>query len=139
MALWLCKQEPSCYSYDDLERDGSTIWDGVSNPLARKHMRMMKPGDRVLFYHTGKEKAVVGEMEVASEPRSGNPADDSAVVVEMRPVRKLKNPVSLKTIKSDKSLAGWDLVRISRLSVVPVTQAQWNRVIALSDKMDKNA
>jgi predicted RNA-binding protein with PUA-like domain len=140
MALWLCKQEPSCYSYDDLERDKSTVWDGVTNPLARIHLRKMKPGDRVLFYHTGKEKSVVGEMEVASEPRPDPEShDDSAVVIEMRPVRKLKNPVSLKTIKSDKALADWDLVKISRLSVVPVTEAQWKRVMAHSEKIDKNA
>jgi predicted RNA-binding protein with PUA-like domain len=98
----------------------------------------MKPGDRVLFYHTGKEKAVVGEMEVAGEPHADSKSDDdSAVVIEMRPVRKLKNPVSLKTIKSDKALASWDLVKNSRLSVVPVTEGQWNRVMRHSERIDK--
>ncbi|MBO0697979.1 MAG: EVE domain-containing protein [Zavarzinella sp.] len=129
MALWLCKQEPSCYSYDDLVRDGSTVWDGVSNALARKHLRQMKPGDRVLFYHTGKEKAVVGEMVVAGEPQPDPKAEDeAAVAVEMRPVRKFPAPVTLAQIKADKSLADWDLVRLSRLSVVPVSAAQWKRV-----------
>ena len=129
MALWLCKQEPDCYSFDDLVRDGGTVWDGVSNALARKHLRQMKPGDRVLFYHTGKEKAVVGEMVVAGEPRPDPKADDeAAVAVDMKPVRKLARPVPLAEIKADKLLAAWDLVRLPRLSVVPVTEAQWKRV-----------
>ena len=131
MALWLCKQEPSCYSYDDLERDGTTTWDGVSNPLARKHLRQMKPGDRVLFYHTGKEKAVVGEMAVAGEPEA-DPKDEAAVAVLVKAVRKLANPVPLSVIKGDKLLAKWDLVRLPRLSVVPVSEAQWKRVEELS-------
>ena len=92
-----------CYSFDDLVRDGGTVWDGVSNALARKHLRQMKPGDQVLFYHTGKEKAVVGEMVVAGEPRSDPKADDeAAVAVEMKPVRKLARPVSFAEIKADK-------------------------------------
>jgi len=133
VALWLCKQEPSCYSFDDLVRDGGTVWDGVSNALARKHLREMKPGDRVFFYHTGKEKAVVGEMVVASEPRQDPKSDDeAAVAVDMKPVRKLARPVTLAEIKADKKLAMWDLVRISRLSVVPVTEAQWRQVESLA-------
>jgi len=133
VALWLCKQEPSCYSFDDLVRDGQTVWDGVSNALARKHLRQMKPGDRVFLYHTGKEKAVVGEMIVASEPRPDPTSDDeAAVAVDMKPVRKLPRPVSLAEIKADKLLATWDLVRLSRLSVVPVTEAQWKRVESIA-------
>lgn|SRR5262245_51912626 len=138
MALWLCKQEPSCYSYDDLERDGSTIWDGVSNALARKHLRQMKPGDRVLFYHTGKEKAVVGEMVVTSEPRPDPKSDDEhSVVVEFKAVRRLPAAVTLAQIKADKLLAKWDLVRISRLSVVPVSEAQWRRVGEIAAGKDR--
>jgi predicted RNA-binding protein with PUA-like domain len=129
MARWLCKIEPDCYSFDTLLRDGETLWDGVSNALARKHLRQMKPGDRVLYYHTGKEKSVVGEMVVAGEPGPDPKADDeAAVAVAMRPVRKFPRPVSLSEIKADKVLAAWDLVRLPRLSVVPVTDAQWNRV-----------
>src|SRR5262249_51981333 len=110
VALWLCKQEPSCYSFDDLVRDGGTVWDDSSNALARKHLGEMKPGDRVFFYHTGKEKAVVGEMVVASEPRQYPNADDeAAVAVDMKPVRKLLRPVSLAEIKADERLATWDL------------------------------
>lgn len=131
MARWLCKQEPDCYSLKDLERDGTTLWDGVANPLARINMRKMKPGDRVFYYHTGKEKAVVGEMEVDSEPIA--PADDEkAVVVKMKYVGALANPVTLAEIKADETLAEWDLVRLSRLSVVSVTEAQWKRVVQLS-------
>ena len=129
MALWLCKVEPDCYSYDDLVRDGSTSWDGVANPLAKKYLREMKPGDRVFFYHTGKEKAVVGEMVVAGEPTTD---DDKAVAVEMKPVRKLATAVTLGQIKADDALADWDLVRLPRLSVMPVTAAQWKRVEELA-------
>ena len=137
MAFWLCKQEPGCYSFDDLVRDKSTVWDGVSNALARIHLRQMKPGDRVLFYHTGKEKAVVGEMIVAAEPRPDSKSDDkAAVVVEMKAGRKLSKPVSLATIKADKFLAKWDLVRLPRLSVVPVTEPQWRRVAELAEEKE---
>jgi predicted RNA-binding protein with PUA-like domain len=140
MALWLCKQEPTCYGYDDLARDGSTVWDGVANPLARKHLRQMQPGDRVLFYHTGKEKAIVGEMVIAVGPRPDPKADDeAAVVVEVRPVRKFPAAVALAQIKADKALASWDLVRLPRLSVVPVTPAQWKRVEELATGAGKKA
>jgi len=136
MAFWLCKQEPSSYSYDDLARDGSTVWDGVRNPLARKHLRQMKPGDRVLYYHTGKEKAVVGEMVVAGKPGpDSNSKDEAAVVVPMRPVRKFAVPVPLAAIKAEPQLADWDLVRITRLSVVPVSAAQWRKVEKLAKKL----
>jgi predicted RNA-binding protein with PUA-like domain len=138
VALWLCKIEPDCYSFDALVRDGETLWDGVANALARKHLRQMKPGDRVLYYHTGKEKAVVGEMVVAGEPQPDPKVDDeAAVAVAMRPVRKFSRPVSLAEIKADKSLATWDLVRMSRLSVVPVSEAQWKRVEKLAAEKAK--
>ena len=134
MALWLCKIEPDCYSFDALVRDGETLWDGVSNALARKHLRQMRPGDQVLYYHTGKEKAVVGEMVVAGEPQPDPKADDeAAVAVVMRPVRRFPRPVSLAEIKADKHLATWDLVRLPRLSVVPVTESQWRRVEKIAD------
>jgi predicted RNA-binding protein with PUA-like domain len=128
---WLFKQEPTCYSYADLERDGQTTWDGVTNSLAQQNLRRVRKGDRVLLYHTGKEKAVVGEMVVVSEPHAATADDSSAVVLEVRPVRRLA-PVSLARIKEDASLRGWDLVRLPRLSVVPVTPAQWQRVEELS-------
>jgi predicted RNA-binding protein with PUA-like domain len=133
MALWLFKQEPSCYSLADLKRDGVTTWDGVANALARKNLRQVKKGDRVLFYHTGKEKAVVGEMKVVSEPAADSGSDDpNSVVVQVKYVKSLANPVGLSAIKADKLLANWDLVRLPRLSVVQVSEEQWKRVEEMS-------
>ena len=92
MSRWLFKQEPSCYSVADLERDGTTLWDGVSNALARKNLRQTKPGDRVFFYHTGKEKAIVGEMKVVDEPTADPKSDDPrSVVVKVKLVRRFRN------------------------------------------------
>jgi predicted RNA-binding protein with PUA-like domain len=133
MASWLFKEEPEHYSFADLERDGTTLWDGVSNNLARQHLRRVRRGDRVLFYHTGKEKAVVGQMRVTGDPRPDPGGDDpKAVVVEVKPVRRLPRPVPLSRIKEDPVLADWDLVRLPRLSVLPVTDAQWGRVQELA-------
>ena len=135
MARWLFKQEPNCYSFADLQRDGRTVWDGVGNALARKHLRQVKRGDRVLFYHTGKEKAVVGVMRALAPAKSAATADDAgAVVIDVEPVRALARPVALAEIKADKELAAWELVRLPRLSVMPVTDEQWRRVEALSAK-----
>jgi predicted RNA-binding protein with PUA-like domain len=129
---WLFKEEPSHYSFADLERDGSAVWDGVANALALQHLRKVRPGDRVLFYHTGKEKAVVGEMEVVTSPASDpEVTDEKEVAVTVRPVRRLQHPVPLSRIKADPALADWELVRLPRLSVLPVTDAQWRRVEAL--------
>jgi len=134
MAHWLFKTEPDCYSFDDLERDGSTLWDGVTNALARKHLRQAQPGDRVWYYHTGGEKAVVGEARVVGGPQADPTAEDDAnsVAVTVKPVRRLAHPVTLARIKADKPLASWDLVRMPRLSVVPVTAEQWARVEELA-------
>jgi predicted RNA-binding protein with PUA-like domain len=127
VALWLFKEEPDHYSFTDLQRDGRAVWDGVTNNLARQHLRQVRAGDRVLYYHTGKQKAIVGEMRVVAGPRA--PRDDpKAVVVEVEPVRAFARPVTLAEVKDDEELAQWDLVRLPRLSVMPVTQAQWRRV-----------
>jgi predicted RNA-binding protein with PUA-like domain len=135
VAKWLFKEEPDHYSYTDLERDGTTLWDGVTNALARQNLRKVRKGDRVLYYHTGKEKAVVGEMVAVNDATADRSvADPKAVVVKVKAVRKLQHPVSLKRIKDDPALAGWDLVRLSRLSVMPVTDEQWRRIEELSDK-----
>jgi predicted RNA-binding protein with PUA-like domain len=132
---WLFRQEPSCYSFDDLERDGTTTWDGVNNNLARKHLRNVKKGDRVLFYHTGKDKAVVGEMIAVSDPTADPKSDDpKSVVVKVQAVRRLPHPVSLARIKKDAFLADWDLVRMSRLSVMPVSPRQWQRIEELANE-----
>jgi len=131
MARWLFKEEPEHYNFQTLQRDGKVVWEGVSNALARQHLRRVRQGDRVLFYHTGKEKAVVGEMQVLTDPYP-DPADDKGVVVEVAPVRALARPVPLKEIKADPLLAGWELVRLPRLSVMPVTDEQWKRVEELA-------
>lgn len=135
MALWLFKQEPGCYSFADLRRDGSTTWDGVTNALAQKHLRAVKKGDRVFFYHTGDEKAVVGVMEVTAGP-TPDPADETGkrVLVTVKPVRELKNPVPLAAIKADPAFAGWELVRVARLSVMPVGPELWKRIEEMSNE-----
>jgi predicted RNA-binding protein with PUA-like domain len=131
--FWLFKEEPEHYNFADLERDGTTLWDGVTNNLARQNLRKVCRGDRVLYYHTGKERAVVGEMEVVHGPLPDPQSDDpKAVVVQVKPVRRLVHPVSLERIRHDPQLAGWDLLRLPRLSVVPVSEAQWRRVDELS-------
>ena len=133
MARWLFKEEPTHYSFADLVRDGSTLWGGITNALALQHLRTVKPGDEVFFYHTGKEKAVVGVMRVVGGPVPDPEADDQKLVaVEVKPVRKLARPVTLAEIKADKALANWDLVRLPRLSVVPVTDPQWRRIEELT-------
>jgi predicted RNA-binding protein with PUA-like domain len=136
-AGWLFKEEPDHYSFDDLQRDGTARWDGVTNNLARQNLRRVRTGDRVLYYHTGKEKAVVGEMRVIGDPQSDPGSDDpKAVVVEVVAVRRLLHPFPLARIKNDPLLRDWDLVRLPRLSVMPVTEAQWRRVEELSRQPD---
>jgi predicted RNA-binding protein with PUA-like domain len=138
MANWLFKEEPDHYSFSDLERDGNATWDGVSNNLARLNLRKVRRGDRILYYHTGKEKAVVGEMVAVSDSMPDpNGEDSKAVVVQVRPVRRLPNAVALARIKSDPQLATWDLVRLPRLSVLPVSDSQWQRVEELSERVEK--
>lgn len=123
---WLFKEEPEHYSYADLERDGNTWWDGVSNNLARKNLHQVQPGDRVLFYHTGKEKAVVGEMRVLTGPTADPSSDDpKAVVVQVQAVKRWPRSVTLEQIKKEPQLASWELVRLPRLSVMAVSSEQW--------------
>jgi predicted RNA-binding protein with PUA-like domain len=133
MAYWLFKQEPSCYTLADLERDRRTIWDGVSNSLALKNLGQVHRNDRIFFYHTGTQRAVVGEMRATEDPR---PVADNgkALVVEVEFVRALPRPVTLAEIKADKSFAGWELIRLPRLSVLPVSAAQWRRIEQLGKK-----
>lgn len=133
MALWLFKEEPDHYSFQDLLRDKRAVWDGVSNALARQHLRQVREGDRVLYYHTGKEKAIVGEMRIVAGPRADPNSDDpKAVLVEVEPVRAFVRAVPLATIKGEEQLAEWELVRLPRLSVMPVSAEQWRRVEELS-------
>jgi predicted RNA-binding protein with PUA-like domain len=130
---WLFKEEPTHYSYDDFARDGKTMWSGVKNPLAQKHLRSVKKGDRVFYYHTGDEKAVVGIAKALGDAYA-DPGDKSGKlsVVDVAPVKKLARPVTLAEIKADAAFKDFPLVRISRLSVMPVTDAQWSRIEKLS-------
>jgi predicted RNA-binding protein with PUA-like domain len=123
------KEEPEHYSYDALVRDGRTSWSGVKNPLAQKHLHAVRKGDRIFYYHTGKEKAVVAIAKAATDAYA-DPKDASGklAVVDVVPERKLARPVTLAEIKSDPSFASFALVRMSRLSVMPVTEAEWKRI-----------
>jgi predicted RNA-binding protein with PUA-like domain len=137
MARWLLKTEPDCYAWDQLVKDKRTAWDGVANALALKHIRTMKKGDVALIYHTGDERAAVGVAEVVSDPYPDpKGADDKLVVVDLKPKKKLSQPVTLSDIKADPAFAGWDLLRIGRLSVVPVPDAMWKRIEQLADARD---
>ena len=134
MAYWLLKTEPDCYAWDDLVRDKSTVWDGISNALALKHLRTMKKGDLALVYHTGDERQAVGVAEVKTNPYADpKEGDDKLVVVDLRAKKKLAQPVTLSDIKADKAFQGWDFLRIGRLSVVPVPPAMWERILELSE------
>jgi len=130
---WLVKEEPTHYSFDDLVRDGRTSWSGVRNPLAQKHLQSMRKGDRIFFYHTGDVKAVVGIAKVDGAPYPDS-ADKSGKLhaVDIVPVKKMKSPVTLASVKADKSFASFPLVRISRLSVMPVTDDEWERIVAMA-------
>lgn len=133
MAYWLAKTEPDSYSYTDLERLGRDRWNGVKNFTALKHIGRMKPEDLVLIYHTGKEKAVVGVAEVVSSPYPDPSEDDKRfLVADVKPRYRLTRPVTLKEIKQNPAFAEWELVRQSRLSVMPVTEEHWQLVHSLA-------
>ena len=129
MAYWLLKTEPTCYAWDNLVRDKSAVWDGITNALALKYLRTMKKSDLALVYHTGGERAAVGVAEVCSEPHPDPKEDDERLaVVDLRPKHKLHRPVTLSDVKADPAFAGWELVTHARLSVMPVPPAVWERV-----------
>ncbi len=133
VACWLVKTEPNDYSFDDLVRDGRTRWDGIKNALALKHLRQMKRGDEVLVYHTGKEKAVIGTAAVVRGPHADPEQDDPKLaVVDLKAGKALPAPVTLAAVKADPSFADFALVRMSRLSVMPVTAAQKRRLMTLA-------
>jgi predicted RNA-binding protein with PUA-like domain len=131
MAYWLMKSEPSAYSWNDLVRDGGTMWDGVRNNAARLHLRAMKPGDQALFYHSMDERSVVGIMKITG---AGQPdgEDGSWVKVPVEPVKPLKSPVTLAQIKAEPKLARMELIRQSRLSVAPVRDEEWKLVLEMA-------
>lgn len=130
---WLVKEEPENYSYTTFLKDRATVWAGVRNPVAQRNLREMKKGDRVFYYHTGKEKAVVGTATVAKTAYPDpNDKTGSLVVVELAAGKSLKRPVTLSEIKADKRFADMPLVRIARLSVQPVTDEQWEWIEGMS-------
>jgi len=129
---WLLKTEPGTYSFSDLTRDGRTCWDGVSNPVALGHLRAMQKGDEALFYHTGAEKAIVGVARIVSDPYPDPTLDDPRrVVVDLAPLRPLDHPVTLAAVKADTRFKDFALVRIGRLSVMPVSSEQWQALLAM--------
>ena len=131
---WLVKQEPTAYSWATFLKEGKATWTGVRNFQARNNLRAMKKGDRVLFYHSVSEKQIVGVAQVARESYADPTAKEGDwSVVDLTPVKTLTKPVSLETIKSDSVLKEMPLVRQSRLSVVPLTKAQFERVLALAE------
>jgi predicted RNA-binding protein with PUA-like domain len=135
LAKWLLKTEPDCYSWADLLKDKRTVWDGVSNALALKHIRSMKKGDAALIYHTGGRRALVGIGQVVSAPYPDPiEQDERLAVVDVKAIGPLARPVLLDEIKADKIFDGWELLRIGRLSVVPVPDKMWNRILELSEK-----
>lgn len=131
MAYWLMKSEPDSYGWSDLIRDRATEWDGVRNNAARLHLKAMKPGDEAFFYHSMSDKAVVGIMRVTrgAEP---DPKAPDWVRVRVKPVRALERPVTLAEIKAEPSLAGMELIRQSRLSVAPVKDQEWAKVLEMA-------
>ncbi len=133
MAYWLVKSEPDSYSWDNLLKDKQTCWSGVRNYAARLHLRSMKKGDEVFFYHSNEGTDIVGIAKVVKEfYQDPTTTDDRWVAVDLKPDKKLKNPVTLETIKKDKRLASMALVRIGRLSVQPVSDAEWKVVMELA-------
>jgi len=132
--FWLVKSEPYKYSWDQFKADGHSMWDGVRNYAARLHLRAMKKGDLVLWYHSNEGKEIVGIAKVSKEhyPDPTAPGEDWSVV-DLKPHKKLKKPVTLETIKSDKRLSNMALVRIGRLSVSPVTEDEFNTILLLSE------
>jgi predicted RNA-binding protein with PUA-like domain len=129
MAYWLLKTDPDTYSFDDLEREKKTVWDGVSNNLALKYLREMKKGDLALIYHTGDEKCVVGIAEIASDPYPDPKQGDTKLVgVDIKPSKRLPRSVALAEIKASKAFQDFLLVKMGRLSVMPVSQQQWEHL-----------
>ena len=131
MNYWMVKQEPEAYSFDDLIADGKTDWTGVRNFQARNNLKAMKNGDKVLFYHSVSEKAVVGITEVSKEAYP-DPTDENWIAVEIKPVKKLKKPVTLQDVKANAALANIALVRQSRLSVIPLTRDEYEEVLSMA-------
>ena len=132
---WLFKEEPSNYSFDALVKDKSTVWSGVRNPVAQRNLHAVKKNDRIFYYHTGDEKSVVGVAKALGDAYADpNDPTGKAAVVDVGPVKKLRRPVTLKEIKADPFFKTFALVRISRLSVMPVSDAEWARIESMAGR-----
>jgi len=132
---WLLKTEPGEYSFDDLVRDKATVWDGVRNPLALRYLRMIRKRDELFIYHTGNVRAVVGLARAVSDPYPDpTQQDPKLVVVDVAPTRKLARPTTLDAIKADAKFRGFELIRLPRLSIMPVSDALWTRILKMSDR-----
>lgn len=126
---WLFKTEPSQYSFTDLEKEKKAVWDGVSNSLALKHLRAIRMGDEILIYHSGDEKAIVGMAQAISDPYPDpKEKDDKLVVINITPKKRLSRPLTLSEIKTAEELKDFDLVRLPRLSVMPVAEGFWRKL-----------
>jgi predicted RNA-binding protein with PUA-like domain len=135
MAYWLIKSEPFKYSWEQFEKDGSTFWDGVRNYAARNNLRSMKKGDLAFFYHSNEGLEIVGIAKVIKEAYQDPTTDETAwVVVDVKPHKKLKNPVTLSAIKSNKQLSQMALIRLGRLSVQPVLPKEWEIVLKMAEE-----
>jgi predicted RNA-binding protein with PUA-like domain len=133
MAYWLVKSEPNTYGWDQFQKDGKTVWDGVRNYAARLHLKAMKKDDEVLFYHSNEGLEIVGIAKVIKEHYQDPTTDDDAwVAVDLKPVKKLKKPVSLPQIKKEKRLADMALIRLGRLSVQPVKDSEWKIIMEMA-------
>ena len=133
MSYWLVKSEPDTYSWDDFVKEGQTCWSGVRNYAALLHLRTMKKGDEVFFYHSNEGLEIVGIAKVTKEAyQDPTTTDERWVAIDLKPLRAIKNPVSLETIKKDKRLANMALVRIGRLSTQPVSDQEWKVVLELA-------
>jgi predicted RNA-binding protein with PUA-like domain len=133
MAYWLLKTEPQEYSWQDLEQQGYTVWNGVKNPLALKYLRTMQPGEEALIYHTGKERQIVGVAQIITLPYPDPKLQDSKlVVVEIQPKLSLPKPVTLSQIKQSGEFTDFDLIRLPRLSVVPVSVEHWQSILEVA-------
>jgi predicted RNA-binding protein with PUA-like domain len=132
---WLVKEEPENYNFETLVKDGRTTWTGVKNPLAQKHLQAIKKGDNVFFYHTGKEKSVVGVGRALSDAYPDSKDKSGKLYAfDLGPVRRLKKPVTLASIKTSGKFETFALVRMSRLSVMPVTDAEWSAIEKMSEQ-----
>jgi predicted RNA-binding protein with PUA-like domain len=131
---YLVKEEPANYNFDAFVKDGGTTWSGVKNPLAQKHLRGIRKGDQVFYYHTGDEKSVVGIAKATTDAYA-DPADKTGKshVVDLAPVKKLKRAVTLAEIKADKRFAEFPLTYLPRLSVMPVSDKEWDAIVKLSE------